>query len=272
MLNAPYRLSARTTAVAFAQTMVLVIGAQTMDARAEPEGGPAEYAFRWNAAQENGPKTIEAAAEFLAISDEKQSTYQIQYAEVPRPKGLPTSVKVITRQRTVLTGEDGGEVESSYKFRASSLLSQIAPEAKFPCILKSANRESELDVAWGPKPGNTGPHVTPSAGTLAPTEVYSRTCSTKATLEAALPPQTMMSKPLSEKCRAKMTRYKDGPRNLKLEQWRMPNGETLLEVSRKVKKDAAHARLQFQVEIIGRLLERGVIPSQESKTELSKCS
>jgi len=270
-MHTPTRLAGYAIAVAFVQAAGLLFGLHASNARAEPTHGPAEYAFRWNAAQEKGPKNIAAAALLLDVSDKKKSTYRVQYAEVPRPTGLPQSVKVIARQRTELTGEDAGEIESSYKFRASSSLDGLAPEATFACLLKSATWESELDVGWSAQPGGAVTQAAEPAGPLVTTEVYSRTCSTKATLKAALPPQAMPSKPLSGECAAEMVRYKDGQKNLKLEQWQMPSGETLLEVSRKVEMDTDQARRDFQTKVVARLTGQGVIPSQESKTELSKC-
>ena len=63
------RLAGYAIAIAFIQPTALLFGLHAFDARAEPMGGPAEYAFRWNAAQDKGPKTIEAAALLLVVSD-----------------------------------------------------------------------------------------------------------------------------------------------------------------------------------------------------------
>jgi hypothetical protein len=244
-----------------------------MQASGEPGGGPAEYAFRWNAGTGNGPTSIDAAAALLEVSKKDSTTYLIQYREANRPKHLPMAVRLIARQRTE-HAPDAGKVESTYKFRASEPLEGLAPAAQFPCLLKGADWEGEVDVSWSLKLAAASAPTPAQPAASAPvvvTEVHSRTCSAKAPLEDTLPAQTLLDKP-NANCTVKMVRFKDDDKKLKVEEWRMPGGEVLLEASRKVKKDTAKARADFEKDVVRHLLKAGSVPSKENKTELAKCT
>lgn len=255
-----------------AAVALTLLGASATPAAAQPNSGPAEYAFRWNAQPGQGPASLEDAAQLLAISKADLNVYTVQYAEARRPAGLPEKVKLIVRQRSGQSGSDAGKVESSYKLRAADPLSALAPEQAFRCAFKSASWEGEVDVGWSQADGAAGAGFDANKVALVTTPTYSRTCSAKGSLTKTMPPAELQTEPLNSKCAAEMTRYKDDGKKLKLERWRMPGGEVVLEISRKVKKDTSDARLEFETTVVRRLLQAGAMPSRESKTELAKCT
>lgn len=260
----------RLSVLASALVLTSLGGTEAL-AGAEPDGGPAEYAFRWNSEPGRGPANIDEAAQLLALSKEDRNVYIVQYAEGRRPAGLPDKVKLIVRQRNGKSGSDAGKVESSYKLRSAEPLLVLAPEHAIGCALRSAPWESEVDVGWSLAETATASGVDADKVALLKMPIYSRTCSAKGPLKKAMLPAELPAEPLNGKCAAEMVRYKDDGKKLKLEGWRMPGGEVVLEVSRKVKKDNADARLEFERTVVRPLLRAGAVPSRESKTELTKC-
>jgi hypothetical protein len=264
----PVQRTIRPSALVSALALTL-LGAPAL---AEPTGGPAEYAFRWSPQPDHGPASVDEAAQLLALSKGDLNVYVVQYAEARRPAGLPDKVNLIVRQRSGKSGSDAGKVESSYKLRAAEPLVALAPEQTFRCGLKSATWENEVDVGWSLPEGSAASGFDADKAALLTTPTYSRTCSSKGSLTKTMPPAELHAEPLDSKCAAEMARYKDDGKKLKLERWRMPGGEVVLEVSRKVKKDNSDARLEFETTVVRPLLRAGAVPSRESKTELAKCN
>ena len=99
-------------------------------------------------------------------------------------------------------------------------------------------------------------------GTGQPNRVYSYSC----TLTAKQPPASLNA--VQKKCSSRMVRYQfDG---FKIEEWTLPRGDVKVEVSHSAKN--TRAEVAKFAEFVSKLRDRGVKPSDQSKTELgSRC-
>jgi hypothetical protein len=95
-----------------------------------------------------------------------------------------------------------------------------------------------------------------------PNRFYSYSC----TLTAQLPPASLNA--VQKKCSSRVVRYQvDG---FKIEEWTLPGGGVKVEVSRSAKN--TRAEVAKFAEQVSKLRDRGVKPSDQSKTELgSRC-
>ncbi len=203
----------------------------------------AEYAIRWNPAQ-GGPKTADDAVAVLRDKAKGDSdTFVIQYLEVQKPPSdAPLRAKSILRQR-----EGDGKYELMFKYRGTEPL--VSPK----CALQTASDpKDEVDVSLL------------GAGEL-PKRVYSFSCKVVSERGPVMPPSELEAKLIP--CSSTMTRRKTKRTMAKIEEWHLPGGSVVLEVSRKG-SDAEPDLRTFQKEIAGPLLAAGINPSDTSKTEL----
>lgn len=200
-----------------------------------PTSLDAEFAIRWNPA-EGGPAAAEQVLALLGLPMPTPKTYLVRYFDVPRPATAPARAAVILRGRT----QPGGKTQIRLKYRLDQPLAgswACPPGSPF-------EQSSEVDVTWLP----SGP----------PKRVFAYSC----TLKAAAPPPSLNAAPKA--CAAEMTRYAAG--GFKVEAWRMPKGETQLEVSR-AGPDTPEELTKFAT-VAKTLIGRGAKPTGYSKTEL----
>jgi hypothetical protein len=195
----------------------------------------AEYAFRWDPAA-GGPRTAPAALALLGLSVATPDHYQVRYWDLPAPPSAPAKAVPILRERT----KEGGKTEFRLKYRFPAPLAagwRCPPGAGF-------RPEEQVDVAVG------------EGGTAV--RVYSYAC----TLKAAAPPSSLNAAPKS--CSVAMTRY--GGAGLRAEEWILPDGGRILEISR-FSSDSVAELASFR-ELAARLTASGARPLSRSKTVL----
>lgn len=206
-------------------------------ASTEPKG--AEYAVRWDPAR-GGPASAAETLTFLGAADVTPDRYEVQFYDLPAPRGAPPGATVILRRRAAADGS----AEIRLKYRTST------PLASWACPDPSFRAKAQVDVGFGPG---------------APSRVDSYSC----VLAADRPPEELHAVP--KKCASQMARF-DATRTAgyKVEAWTLPDGSTRLEISRSAANSVDElARFTKMVET---LVERGARPLSESKTELgSKC-
>ena len=202
-----------------------------------PSGAPAmaEYAVRWDPAR-GGLASIEDVLGFFGAPETKGETYEVRYFDLPRPAGAPTDATVILRRRR----KAGGASEIRLKYRTAKPLAR-----GWSCPAGGGFRPSEeVDVTV--------------VGSGPPGRFYAYSC----TLSAEEPPAFLAAAP--KRCASRMSRYVF--RGFKIEEWILPGGAAELEVSRRAPNDDGElARFE---RLVSRLRERGVRPSDRSKTEL----
>ena len=206
---------------------------------AVPEPKNAEYAVRWDPAR-GGPANAAETLAFLGARDVVPDSYEIQYYDLPAPRGAPEGATVILRRRTAADGSTAIRL----KYRSSS------PLASWACPDPSFQSKAQVDVGFGPD---------------APSRIDSYSCD----LAAPHPPASMRAVP--KKCVSQMTRHDaTGTVGYKVELWTLPDGSKRMEVSRTAANSVDElARFTHLVET---LVARGVRPVAESKTELgSRC-
>jgi hypothetical protein len=202
---------------------------------AEPQD--AEYAMRWNG-DKGGPRTAKKVLKALGKEAEESKDYEILYFDFPPPEDAPAGFKSILRQR-----KSGEKHELTFKYRGDH------PLSAWKCPISSAPDESKEEV---------------DVSVLAEGQTkrsFSYSCTLKGS-KPIEPPQELKASPKS--CSSKMTRLKAG--KLKVEEWHLPEGVTLVEVSRNGSNTPQDLE-SFQ-EIVGKLVKEGVEPSDRSKTEL----
>ena len=206
---------------------------------AAPEPKGAEYAVRWDPSR-GGPASAEETLAFLGSTGAKPVRYDVQYYDLPAPKGAPGGATVVLRRRSAAEGSS----EIRLKYRTSS------PLGPWACPDTSFDAKAQVDVGFG-------------AG--APSRIYSYSC----VLSAREPPADLHAAP--KKCACRMVRY-DDTRGVgyKVEAWTIPDGSTRLEISRSTSNSVDE--LARFTQLVERLVQRGARPLEESKTELgSRC-
>ncbi|MBB4844722.1 hypothetical protein HNP55_003266 [Paucibacter oligotrophus] len=213
--------------------------AMASTAAAEPD---AEYAVRWKST-EGGPATLDEAAELLKV-DGPPTVYSIRYFSSNKTADA-TAAGPILRER-----QSKKKTDVSWKYRSTVGWADIPDGAWCPLIGKTKHKD-EIDL------------------TVLDEEtvrrVYSRSCTTKASLGSALP--AAMVGP-QRGCTATMTRRESADETVTIESWKLA-GETaiFLEVSKKG-ADTPAALAAFRSDILNRLRSAGVRPLERSKTEL----
>ncbi len=202
---------------------------------AEPEG--AEYAMRWNS-DEGGPQTAKKALKALGKEAEESKDYEIRYFNFTPPGDAPAGFKSILRQR-----KSGKKHELTFKYRGDR------PLSTWKCPLSDPDEEKEeVDVSIL------------AEGEIRKSYSYSCTLEGKDPID---PPKELKASP--KDCSNRMTRLKSG--NLKVEEWHLPGGVTLVEVSQNG-SNTPKDLIAFHCKIVDDLVEEGVKPSDRSKTEL----
>lgn len=138
----------------------------------------------------------------------------------------------------------GGKTEIRLKYRRTQPLGE-----KWECPNDGPyEKNAEADVSFV------------GAGML--NRVYSYSC----TLSAQQPPASLHAVP--KKCVSQMVRYQF--KGFKIEEWTLPGGKVIVELSHTAQNTSD--KLAKFAEFVSKLRERGVKPSDQSKTELgSRC-
>jgi len=211
--------------------------------------GSAEYAMRWDPAQ-GGPQSAEDTLLGLGLHAGKRSVFEVQYFDVIAPADAPPGFESIMRKRS-----NGHVAQLTFKVRGASAWPRDLPWKQWNCPLpRPHERKEEADIVF-----------------LAADQVsraHSRSCShTSTRLDVEVP---ALLQPRPSGCNSRMTRLQAG--KLKVEQWRMADGSTLLEVSR-IGDDSAEASADFRDQVVKPLLALHALPVQRSKSTIgSDCT
>ena len=196
----------------------------------------AEFAIRW-APADGGPQTPAEVLKLLGTPDVQPVNYEVRYFDDPAALAAPESTSVILRLRSMHDGRS--EVRLKYR--------RAAPWAsgwKCPAAMKF-DRSEQVDVTFL----DEGKQV----------RTYSYSC----TLDAAEPPPALHA--TLKSCSAFMVRYE--AKRARLEEWVLPGGQVVLEVSHAAKNTAAELK-RFRL-IADTLVAHGANPSALSKTRLA---
>jgi hypothetical protein len=229
-----------------ARPLVLAVALGTamaaLPARAAPQD--AEFAVRWDPRQ-GGPATPEDALRGLRLKATPPSHFEIQYFDFVPPAGSPPGFDAILRKRL-----SAGEAELTFKLRGSAPLPDQPKLKEWPCPLgPTKDRKDEADITFV------------EAGRVL--TAYSRSCNVSARDADLQPPAALRARPKG--CGSTMTRLRSGA--LKIEQWQMADGSTLIEASRPGRHDEASTRA-FELEVLKPLLALQVQPLARSKSAI----
>lgn len=207
----------------------------------------AEFAIRWSPT-EGGPATIEAIAEALRLPEGKRKTFVVRYFTVKKPDGAPAGATAIARERL-----SDGEMESMYKLRGPAAFSAGGAKTGWRCPFKvDAKRQSEVDIGWSAEG--------------VPKKNYSLSCEADGHI-ADLLPARFKARPIG--CTSDVLRMTAD--HIKIERWTLPGGAQAFEVSANG-KDTDAEQEAFAARVVRPLIERGVQPLKQSKTQLgSRC-
>ena len=204
----------------------------------------AEFAVRWDPRQ-GGPATPQDALRELRLKASAPSHFEVHYFEFTAPAGLPAGFDAILRKRL-----SAGEAELSFKLRGGAPLPAQPTLKEWPCPLgPTRDRKDEADITFV------------EAGRVL--TAYSRSCSVGSRDADLQPPAALQARPKG--CGSTMTRLRSG--KLKIEEWKMADGSTLLEASRPGKHDEASMRA-FEREVLKPLLALKVQPLERSKSAI----
>jgi hypothetical protein len=204
----------------------------------------AEYAVRWDP-RRGGPATPEEALRELQLRPSEPSRFEVQYFDFTQPAGVPPGFDAILRKRI-----SGGEAELTFKLRGTAPLPATPSLKNWPCPLgKTNDRKDEADVTF-----IEGGQVL---------KAFSRSCDVNSHDLGVQPPDALHAR--LKGCKSTMTRLRSG--KLKVEQWQLADGSTLLEASRPGRHDdgAQHA---FEREVLQPLMRLKVQPLNRSKSAI----
>lgn len=202
----------------------------------------AEFSIRWDPTA-GGPKSVKESLAALGLKRDKGDKYVVRYFTVNRPGNIPAGFKAIARERRT-----GHRVEAMYKVRGTAPFPANPPYV-WECPLKGhAESKNEIDITW--------------TGDQLPKRAYSRSCTVKADMARAMP-TSYGAKRLA--CASRMQRFSE--HGIKLELWKLPKGKQVFDVSVSGEDSAADLEA-FQKRIVSPLINRGVRPFKNSKTEL----
>ena len=169
----------------------------------------------------------------------------MQYFEFTPPADAPPGFEPILRQRI-----SGDAAEWTFKLRGHAPLPARPTLKQWACPLGTTrDRKDEVDIGFA------------AAGRVL--TAHSRSCSVESHDPALQPPAALHARPKG--CASTMTRLQSG--KLKIEQWQLADGTTLIEASRPGKHSAASMR-GFEREVLQPLLALKVQPLERSKSAI----
>lgn len=213
--------------------------------------GPAEYAFRWDPAQ-GGPTSAAAVVVALKLQPGKSKKYVVRYFDVLQPTAVPFDYKVVGRER----GAPGERPDATYKVRGPEPIPEELLAWKCPLTSLSKSK-AEVDVGF--------------VGVSQLRRAFSVSCTVdKAALQRVLPAGYSAT---AKGCSSEMERTKVRSLNvaLKVEQWSLPKGGVVIEVSMEG-SDSDVDLERFRTQVAEPLMNGKAIPLEGSKSELgSEC-
>ncbi len=242
--NAGHRWGWRLAPRARLALALLAALTATLSQPAHATAQAAEFAVRWDPRQ-GGPTTPQDALRELHLKASAPSHFEVQYFEFTPPPGLPPGFAAILRQRLT-----GGEAELTFKLRGDTPLPARPTLKQWDCPLGATkDRKDEVDLSF--------------IGVGRVLTAYSRSCNVESRDTQLQPPTALQARPKG--CGSTMTRLRAG--KLKIEQWRMADGSTLLEASRPGRHSAASMRA-FERDVLKPLLALKIQPLEHSKSAL----
>jgi hypothetical protein len=196
----------------------------------------AEFAIRW-APADGGPQTPAEVLKLLGTPDAQPVNYEVRYFDEPGALAVPESTEVIIRLRSMHDGKS--EVRLKYRRAAPWPAGWKCPAAMH------FERSEQVDVTFL------------DAGKQVRTYTYS------CTIDLAEPPPALHA--VAKNCSAFMVRYE--AKRARLEEWVLPGGQVVLEVSHAADNTAAELA-KFKV-IADTLVAHRANPSALSKTKLA---
>jgi len=219
------------------------------------EAAGIEYATRWDP-RVGGPASAEETLKVLGLAAKHREAFDIQYFDLPL--AAPASdVKRILRKRV-----SHGKVEWTYKYRGRSEL----PSTGAPCPLGvAADWKNEVDVSVFFEPVSGSAPGSSAARQPTTARGFSWSCSVKSAGAAPIPLGGV-----ARPCSSSMRRVETEKFNI--EQWTLPGGSSVIEVSMKGPDVPATAEYFF-ARVVGPLAKvAGFTPDSRSKTEMgSEC-
>ena len=210
-------------------------------AQAAPQ---AEIAIRWDPSQ-GGPAELHDAFAALGLTHAAPQAFLVQYHAASQPDHAPPGFGAVLRERS-----SGQASDTTYKLRGPA----PAPDAfvgGWTCpLVGKAVVKYEIDLSW--------------TGDATPRRAYSLSCTVGAPAAMAVPDGRLGA--AAVRCSNRMERIHSG--NVKAERWTFADGLQIIEVSLGNTRDNAAALEDFRRRIVAPLLERGVRPLPDSKTEL----
>lgn len=173
----------------------------------------AEYSVRWDRAQGGPQSAKEAWAKLnMPAADADEDAFRIRYPAVSTPSGLPPGFKAIVRERQKSNNK---KFELTFKQRGASALPASPSLADWTCPVGADHeRKDEVDISF--------------VGLADSRRAVSRSCTVESKSSPPDIPPSLGTQP--KECWSKMTRLKAG--KLTIEQWQVPDGRTVIEVSR----------------------------------------
>ncbi|MEO8936967.1 MAG: hypothetical protein ABI277_19060 [Burkholderiaceae bacterium] len=225
--------------------LIAILMAATGPALAQPD---AEYAIRWSP-KEGGPADLDSASGLLRV-DGKASNYTIGYYEITGFAGGPAGFAPILRERL-----KGDKADTTWKYRGAATFPPGASDAWTCPLNKESKRKDEVDVSL--------------LSDASVKRSFSRSCTAGVELKKALPAGLTASR---KGCSSAMRRRESKDGDVTIEEWRMSNGDVLLEVSAKGRDDS-QALAAFRDRFVKPLIATGIHPQDRSKTEIgTQCS
>ena len=204
----------------------------------------AEYAVRWDPRQ-GGPATPEQALRELRLEPSESSRSEVQFFDFTAPAGVPPGFDTILRKRI-----SGGKAELTFKLRGAAPLPATPSLKNWPCPLGATkDRKDEADVTF--------------IGGGQVLKAFSRSCNVNSHDLDVQPPATLQAR--LKACKSTMTRLRAG--KLKVEQWQLADGSSLLEASRPGRHDD-DAQRAFERDVLQPLMRLQVQPLNRSKSAI----
>jgi hypothetical protein len=210
----------------------------------------AEFAVRWDPAQ-GGPRDARAAARALGWRVRREESLRVRYYDAATPLAdVPPGAQVVLRERRRKQG-----VELTLKYRSERAMTALPALDRWACPLgRKAEVKDEVDVSFD--------------ASASPGRAYSRSCSLERVADAAAVAARLGARP--QPCESDVLRLRADP--FKIEEWHLPDGGRLIEVSRNG-RDSEKAAARFAREVVLELTSRlGAKPIASSKTAGSGCA
>lgn len=221
--------------------VVAIVSAHAHAAEAQKNAAmDAEFAVRWDPSA-GGPKSAQQVLDLLALKRTDKDDFEaIRYYDATKTIQAPKGANVILRERVKKKSAD-----LTFKLRSGEALPAAAPGW---CPLgTAAEAKDEVDVSV--------------LSMSAEKKAYSRSCKLKVDPGTPFPP-ALEAKPKG--CQSKMARLESG--SVTVEEWKLPNGSTILELS-KTGKDTPAELAAFRNQLVAVVIKAGAKPVDRSMTE-----